>query len=64
MQGECVRLITKPQFYLECETAGTTGARSPENEVTDEKLKQAGTITDGSVVWRIWRLQLKNDVAG
>lgn len=64
VQGECVRLITKPQFYLECQTAGKTGTRSPENDVTDEKLAQAGTIVDGSVVWRIWRLQLKNDVAG
>ena len=63
-EGECVRLMTLPQFYLECKVAGTTGEKNIESAINDERLKQSDEVTDGSVVWKIWRLQLKNDVAG
>ena len=63
-EGECVRLMTLPQFYLECKVAGTTREKNIESAINDERLKQSDEVTDGSVVWKIWRLQLKNDVAG
>ena len=47
-----------PSYYLECTTAGTTGATAP---VITPPVTEGYTINDGTVIWTVRRAVCEND---